>query len=69
MTKKILTEWKDQGAKCEGDAVSNEHYNKPRSHVDTLAQDQASVDFEVQKTGPRPTKDKAHPVRFCHLIV
>ena len=48
----MSTEWKDQRAKCEGDAVSLGHINKcpeafiSQSHVDTLAQVQASVDKE-----------------------
>ena len=45
----ISTEWKDQCAKCEGDAVSVRHINK--SHVDTLAQVLASVDKEKIHTG------------------
>ena len=46
---KVSTEWKDQSAKCEGDAVLIGHINKshlPLSHVDTLAQVLASVDKE-----------------------
>ena len=38
----MSTEWKDQRAKCEGDAVLIGHINK--SHVDTLAQVLALVD-------------------------
>ena len=64
MMKKILTEWKDQGAKCEGDAVSNEHYNKPRSHVDTLAQDLASVELESKGDRATSQKTKVLAVRF-----
>ena len=47
---KMNTEWKDQGAKCEGDAVFIGYVNKcldtliTRSHVDTLAQVLASVE-------------------------
>ena len=59
------TEWKDQGAKCEGDAVSNEHYNKPQSHVDTLAQDQASVVIEKHAAGHDPNKSYPNSVKFC----
>ena len=47
MKKKMSTEWKDQSAKCEGDAVLIGHINKshlPQSHVDTLAQVLALVD-------------------------
>ena len=51
----ISTEWKDQCAKCEGDAVSVRHINK--SHVDTLAQVLASVDSEkIRAQGHAPER-------------
>ena len=59
MKRMMSTEWKDQRAKCEGDAVLIGHINKcseillPQSHIDTLAQVQALVD-ERESQGHAP---------------
>ena len=61
------TEWKDQCAKCEGDAVSVRHINK--SHVATLAQVQVSAD--KKRFAHRATPHKGlSPVQFnfCQLF-
>ena len=63
----MSTEWKDQRAKCEGDAVLIGHRNKcseillSQSHVDTLAQVQALVDEKDSHTGPRPQRPEPSP--------
>ena len=62
MKKKISTEWKDQRAKCEGDAVFMGQINN-QSHVDTLAQVQALVDEKELPHRATPLKGLS-PVQF-----
>ena len=71
----MSTEWKDQRAKCEGDAVLIGHINKcsevliSQSHVDTLAQVLALVDEKGYHTGPRPRRSEPSPVLNHQSIV
>ena len=72
----MSTEWKDQRAKCEGDAVLIGHMNKcyevllSQSHVDTLAQVQALVDEKGFPHRATPHKGLS-PVQqsFCQSSV
>ena len=58
-------EWKDQCAKCEGDAVLIGHINKcsntllSQSHIDTLAQVQALVDKRRKPKEKKSTQGHA----------
>ena len=74
MTKrmKMSTEWKDQSAKCEGDAVLIGHINKshlPQSHVDTLAQVLALVDKErIITQGHAPQRSEPSPTDIANCF-